>query len=127
MDHRSSCFSTLADHAPDDSNLGRYGYMGGRGGQSLAGQMGYRHHASNRSNSSDAVVPGLDTEDTALVNGSEAPSGPTVHRHSGVCAGCGSGFFMNLLGFDRFTKGKAVDWLARASKHVVSLNAYGTD
>ncbi|KAG6915477.1 hypothetical protein DXG01_011308 [Tephrocybe rancida] len=95
------------------SNLGRYGYMGGRGGQSLAGQMGHRHQ-SNRSGSSD--VPGVDTEDTALVNGSETPGGPAVHRHSGVCAGCGSGFFMNLLGFDRFTKGKAVDGLARASK-----------
>jgi hypothetical protein len=46
-------------------------------------------------------------------------SGVPPHSHKnggGVCAGCGSGFLMNLLGFDRFTKGKAVDGLARASK-----------
>ncbi|KAG5651913.1 hypothetical protein H0H81_006964 [Sphagnurus paluster] len=95
------------------SNLGRYGYMGGRGGQSLIGQMGHRHQHSRAGN----VVPGVDTEDTALVTGAETPvGGPAVHRHAGVCAGCGSGFFMNLLGFDRFTKGKAVDGLTRASK-----------
>ena len=33
-----------------------------------------------------------------------------------MCAGCGSGFLMNLLGFDRFTKGKAADGLARAAR-----------
>jgi hypothetical protein len=97
------------------SNLGRYGFMGGRGGASLAGQMGHRH-TSHRADSS-SVLPGIDTEDTALVSdaGTAAASG-TVHRHSGVCAGCGSGFLMNLLGFDRFTKGKAVDGLTRAGR-----------
>ncbi|KAF8064352.1 hypothetical protein FPV67DRAFT_217725 [Lyophyllum atratum] len=96
------------------SNLGRYGYMGGRGGQSLSGQMGHRHQ---RSGGGAGIVPGVDTEDTALVSGGGGDSnGPAVHRHAGVCAGCGSGFFMNLLGFDRFTKGKAVDGLARAGK-----------
>ncbi|KAF9037902.1 ankyrin [Hymenopellis radicata] len=57
------------------SNLGRYGFMGGRGGASMAGQMGHSHSRSGR-----------------------------------------RGFIMNLLGFDRFTKGKAVDGLARSSK-----------
>ncbi|KAG5337091.1 hypothetical protein C0989_010832 [Termitomyces sp. Mn162] len=95
------------------SNLGRYGYMGGRGGQSLAGQMGHRHQHRSPS---DTVVPGVDTEDTALVTGSDTSHGHSVHRHSGLCAGCGSGFLMNLLGFDRFTKGRAVDGLARAGK-----------
>ena len=91
------------------SNLGRYGFMGGRGGQSLAGQMGHRHRSAS-------VVPGVDSEDTALMNG-DAASTTSGHRHQhGSCAGCGSGFFMNLLGFDRFTKGKAVDGLARAGK-----------
>ncbi|KAF7420921.1 palmitoyltransferase akr1 [Pleurotus ostreatus] len=84
------------------SNLGRYGFMGGRGGSSLSGQAGHRH--SHR---------GADTEDTALV--SDAASSHT-HHHGAPCAGCGSGFLMNLLGLDRFTKGKAVDGLARASK-----------
>ncbi|KAF8637149.1 hypothetical protein AX17_003053 [Amanita inopinata Kibby_2008] len=93
------------------SNLGRYGYMGGRGGASLSGQMGHRHH--HRHPHSGSTLPGVDTEDAAL-NGSDTNS--VVHRHSGACAGCGSGFLMNLLGFDRFTKGKAVDGLARAGK-----------
>lgn len=73
------------------SNLGRYGFMGGRGGAgaSLSGQMGHRHqHAP-------------------------AAEGGHAHKHA---AGCGGGFLMNLLGFDRFTKGKAVNGLARAGK-----------
>ena len=91
------------------SNLGRYGYMGGRG-VSLGNQMGHRHrHAHHGS-----TLPGVDTEDASLV-GTEAGAS-AAHRHSGACAGCSSGFLMNLLGFDRFTKGKAVDGLTRASK-----------
>ena len=84
------------------SNLGRYGFMGGRGGSSLHGQMGHRHLA-------------LPSEDST---GSEGGlSGGHAHRHAhGMCAGCGSGFLMSLLGFDRFTKGKAADGLARAAK-----------
>ncbi|KAF9049653.1 zf-DHHC-domain-containing protein [Hymenopellis radicata] len=71
------------------SNLGRYGFMGGRGGASMAGQMGHSHSRSGTSSPD-----------------SEAP----VHNHRA------GGFIMNLLGFDRFTKGKAVDGLARSSK-----------
>ncbi|KAG7441231.1 palmitoyltransferase AKR1 [Guyanagaster necrorhizus] len=75
------------------SNLGRFGFMGGRGGASMNGQMGHRHSHQ-----------GLSTEDTALV------SSPPDHQHRA------GGFLMNLLGFDRFTKGKAVNGLARAGK-----------
>ena len=97
------------------SNLGRYGYMGGRGGQSLSGQMGHRHQQHRP----PSVVPGVDSEDTALMNGdagSASSGGEHLRHRHGLCGGCGSGFFMNLLGFDRFTKGKAVDGLARAGK-----------
>jgi hypothetical protein len=94
------------------SNLGRYGFLGGRGGASLAGQMGHRHRSSGGAGAEGEV----ETED-----GSASASPGVGHRHShghqhGSCAGCGSGFLMNLLGFDRFTKGKAVDGLARAGK-----------
>lgn len=95
------------------SNLGRYGYMGGRGGASYAGQMGHRHR-----HGAGSTIAGLDTEDTALV-GDAASSGSSshhAHHKHAACAGCGSSFLMNLLGFDRFTKGKAVDGLARAGK-----------
>jgi len=95
------------------SNLGRYGFMGGRGGANLSGQMSHRHGRRH----SDSMLSGVDTEDASL-NGNDGnnSSTGTVHRHAGICAGCGSGFLMNLLGFDRFTKGKAVDGLARAGK-----------
>ena len=90
------------------SNLGRYGFMGGRGGANLSGQMSQHHHHHGRRHDTDS-------EDASLADASSGNSG-VVHRHSGICAGCGSGFLMNLLGFDRFTKGKAVDGLARAGK-----------
>ncbi|OBZ74694.1 Palmitoyltransferase AKR1 [Grifola frondosa] len=78
------------------SNLGRYGFMGGRGGASMGAQMGHRHGSS---------------DDSSGAGGHQHHG----HRH-GVCAGCGGGFLMNLLGLDRFTKGKAADGLARAAK-----------
>ncbi|KAH9932845.1 palmitoyltransferase AKR1 [Amylocystis lapponica] len=82
------------------SNLGRYGFMGGRGGASLQTQMGHQHHRQG------AAGP----------EGAEGGAAPG-HKHShGMCAGCGSGFLMHLLGFDRFTRGKAADGLARAAR-----------
>ncbi|KAJ7726850.1 hypothetical protein DFH07DRAFT_757939 [Mycena maculata] len=83
------------------SNLGRYGFMGGRGGASLNGQMGHRHaHGS-------AQAPEADGDSSG------APPKP-------------SGFIMNLLGLDRFTRGKAVDGLARAGRasNPFDLGAY---
>jgi len=91
------------------SNLGRYGFMGGRGGANLSGQMSHRHGRRHDSDAEDASLIGNDGHSHSSDTG-------VVHRHSGICAGCGSGFLMNLLGFDRFTKGKAVDGLARAGK-----------
>lgn len=80
------------------SNLGRYGFMGGRAGASLAGQMGHRHTHQQQS-----------SEDGQLLGGESAH----VHRHQHTV--CGGGFLMQILGLDRFTKGKAADGLARAS------------
>lgn len=74
--------------------------MGGRGGASLSGQMGHRHRHGSTASS--------DSEDTALVGG-DSTGGSARHHHGG------GGFLMNLLGLDRFTKGKAVDGLARSS------------
>ncbi|KAJ7092433.1 hypothetical protein B0H15DRAFT_174047 [Mycena belliarum] len=86
------------------SNLGRYGFMGGRGGASLNGQMGHRHtHAHGATDSPEADAPA----------GTSAAAPP-------------SGFLMNLLGLDRFTRGKAVDGLARAGRasNPFDLGAY---
>lgn len=87
------------------SNLGRYGFMGGRGGASMSGQMGHQSQHRHASMSPDP-------DDVTTL---ESPASG-VHQHAGVCAGCGSGFLMNLLGLDRFTKGKATTGLARAGK-----------
>jgi len=74
------------------SNLGRYGFMGGRGGSSLGGQDGHQHQHAEGSDHSH-------------------------HKNAkrGICGG-GGGFLMKLTGLDRFTKGKAADGLARAGK-----------
>ncbi|KAJ7270610.1 hypothetical protein B0H12DRAFT_773443 [Mycena haematopus] len=79
------------------SNLGRYGFMGGRGGASLNGQMGHRHTHAH----------GAPTADGEL---DPSASGTPAHTNTS------SGFLMNLLGFDRFTRGRAASGLARASK-----------
>ena len=68
------------------TNLGRFGFMGGRGGTSLQGQQAHQHQ------------------------GEEGASGGHKHAHGK------SGFFMNLLGLDKYTKGKAADGLVRAAK-----------
>jgi hypothetical protein len=69
------------------SNLGRYGFMGGRGGPSPSMQQGHQH--------------------------THGDGAQTRHQHKKMC---GNGFMMQILGLDRFTKGKAVDGMARASK-----------
>ncbi|KAL1757982.1 hypothetical protein FB107DRAFT_259233 [Schizophyllum commune] len=91
------------------SNLGRYGFMGGRGGQSLAGQMGHRHRSSSVTGEDASLM-----SDAATTNITHGHGHTHGHRHG--CAGCGSGFLMHLLGFDRFTKGRAVDGLAMAGR-----------
>lgn len=93
------------------SNLGRYGYMGGRGGTSLRSQDGAMAKVY-RANPAAAE---------AAAHGDECK-----HKHSGRCGLpgriCGAlwmkitGPLFRLLGFDRFTKGKAVSGMARARR-----------
>ena len=82
------------------SNLGRYGFLGGRGGSSLGAQQGHSHHH-------------VHDEDDAMAGagaGEHAHAHAHAHKHTGGCWG----FIMNILGLDRFTKGKATEGLARA-------------
>lgn len=81
------------------SNLGRYGFMGGRGGASLSGQMGHRHQHAG--------------EQAADGPGGEAALDPAPSHSHAPCGG--GGFLMSILGFDRFTRGRAADGLKRAS------------
>ncbi|KAI0297046.1 DHHC palmitoyltransferase-domain-containing protein [Multifurca ochricompacta] len=88
------------------SNLGRYGFMGGRGG-SLTTQMGHRHtHAHSLQGDSEDALSG-----EATPTGGHPHGHGHAHRHT---SGCSTGFLMQLLGFDRFTSGKAANGLARA-------------
>jgi palmitoyltransferase ZDHHC13/17 len=92
------------------SNLGRYGFMGTRGG-SLATQMGHLRNHAPQGDSDDAL------------SGDSIPAGAHSHGHKHKHgSGCNSGFLMHLLGFDRFTSGKAANGLARAGHAVNPFN-----
>ena len=119
------------------SNLGRFGYMGGRGGSSLRDQSGAMRQAV-------AVGAGFGpmgaSEDAVAENGIAGPEGNVLasdhihgpgckhggHAHSlgpvGIGRFCGaaakaiSGPLMQLLGLDRFTKGKALGGMKRAGR-----------
>ncbi|KAF7312850.1 Palmitoyltransferase [Mycena kentingensis (nom. inval.)] len=83
------------------SNLGRYGFMGGRGGLG-AGQMGQ---------SAQGQRGGMSSPDTPDPHAGHGRAHAHAHAHGG---GCGN-FLLSILGLDRFTRGRAVDGLTRAS------------
>ncbi|CAG8601868.1 224_t:CDS:2 [Acaulospora colombiana] len=86
------------------SNLGRYGWMGGRG-TSLQGQMG-AVSALHAAGGTDAGADALPTTHT--------------HRHAhgqgGVLSGGRMGFLMKLMGLDRFTQSKDREGLIKLGK-----------
>lgn len=117
------------------SNLGRYGFMGGRGGASLREQSGAMKQAA--SVGAGIGPSGAGEEGTGGEAGSSGmmigPDGVGVHPHShhghhghrhshGIAGICGhlckaiSGPLMQVLGLDRFTKGKAVSGMRRAGR-----------
>jgi hypothetical protein len=87
------------------SNLGRYGFMGGRGG-SLPTQMSHRHSLALQTDTDDTL-----SAEVTPAEGHAHAHGRHHHQHG---SGCSTGFLMQLLGFDRFTSGKAANGLARA-------------
>lgn len=109
------------------SNLGRYGYMGGRGGTSLRDQHGALGNTQFRPMVAEDGTDGVD---------SSAPSGPGhghghgghnhAHNHNHRCGVVGSvcgalwhiitGPLFRLVGFDTFTRGRAVSGMARAGR-----------
>ncbi|KAK4687601.1 hypothetical protein P7C73_g2516, partial [Tremellales sp. Uapishka_1] len=118
------------------SNLGRYGYMGGRGGQSLREQSGAVKQPSSigagigpSGAEEEAIGPGgrVFPASAGHVHGANCKHGHGGHDHShgffgGLKRFCGaagracSGPMMQILGLDRFTKGKAVEGLKRAGR-----------
>lgn len=118
------------------SNLGRYGFMGGRGGQSLRDQSGAMRQAGTigaGSGMSGALENGV-TEVGGVVGADgnlvlpPPPDGTYDHAHGhhhhnhgivGCCKNLGkaiSGPLFKILGLDRFTKGKAMSGMARAGR-----------
>lgn len=100
------------------SNLGRYGYMGGRGGTSLRDQSGAVR-------GSTVFVPMPDPESD--LSHLPPPPGAAPHHHQHhrcgalgrICSALYAGItgpLFKLLGLDQFTKGKAVSGLARAGR-----------
>ncbi|KAF8438462.1 DHHC palmitoyltransferase-domain-containing protein [Boletus edulis BED1] len=114
------------------SNLGRYGFMGGRGvlaaGSGGAGvQMGHRHQHQQPHQHQHPHASGSERSD----EDSEAEGGVHKHnhRHGGIFAmatapGTCGGFMLNLLGLDRFTRGRAAHGLALASSSPRSRNPF---
>jgi hypothetical protein len=98
------------------SNLGRYGFMGGRGGQSLRDQSGAMKQAAAigagmgpSGASEEGVMPGDSNGD--------CQHGGKKHNHGvGACCSKLCAPVMQVLGLDRFTKGKAVSGMARAGR-----------
>lgn len=88
------------------SNLGRYGYMGGRAVTNIQ-QSQHSHDHDNHDHSHGA-------HGHRHKHGAAGGSSGGGNGHGGN-GGC-TGFVLNILGFDRFTRGKATEGLVRASK-----------
>ncbi|EIW76594.1 hypothetical protein CONPUDRAFT_157779 [Coniophora puteana RWD-64-598 SS2] len=118
------------------SNLGRFGFMGGRGGLAAGGagagmQMGHQHrghasagghgHGHGHAHAHEAAggEDGEGAQEGAEGGGGGAPKHAHAHRRS-LCGGlsapgtCGA-FVLNLTGLDRFTRGRAARGLQLAS------------
>jgi len=81
------------------TNLGRYGFMGGRAGANLNSQMGHRQQHMRSANLVGTDTNGDVSPEEGLV-GEASPALGHGHEHvhghhkSGLCAGCGGGFLM---------------------------------
>lgn len=120
------------------SNLGRYGFMGGRGGASLRDQSGalaamQSHAAASGSGGmgagalGEAALDPNDLEDGVVAPPPLPPVGSAAgslsshghaHGHAGHRHGPGGcfAFLLQILGLDRFTRGKAAHGLRLANK-----------
>ncbi|KAI5475300.1 Palmitoyltransferase AKR1 [Pseudohyphozyma bogoriensis] len=84
------------------SNVGRYGYMGGKPGISAAGQQGFIEKYTQ----------------TPADGGAEGHTHGPACNHGGKKSGGAkkAPFLFKILGIDRFTNGKAAEGLAKAGK-----------
>jgi palmitoyltransferase ZDHHC13/17 len=106
------------------SNLGRYGFMGGKGGSSMATQsnfMAQRAASLGAVGSLNAIAggadaDGLDGDAAAPSQGSSTQNKGHRHRHGVKAMICGAGnCLLSIVGLDLYTRGKAGEGLKRAS------------
>ncbi|SJX64539.1 related to AKR1-ankyrin repeat-containing protein [Sporisorium reilianum f. sp. reilianum] len=121
------------------SNLGRFGFMGGKGGQSYAGQTNFLAQHSARAQPGGAA-PGAtgrlhsiqkqfgdgnaQIDVNVSAGGDDEPAAPETSRHTHshskagvlkrICAN-GGGWLLSVVGLDLYTRGKAGEGLKRAS------------
>ncbi|SPO28948.1 related to AKR1 - ankyrin repeat-containing protein [Ustilago trichophora] len=119
------------------SNLGRFGFMGGKGGQSYAGQTNFiaQHSAQSRAQPGSSATDRLqgiqqkqqsDTNNGGQIGSSSLedsalPTSSHAHGHSHsklgmlkrICSSSGS-WLLSVVGLDLYTRGKAGEGLKRA-------------
>lgn len=108
------------------SNLGRYGFMGGRGVIGV-GQMGAQQNSNSSHDHGDSPISASASLEPVLGLHSHSPNHPQSLRGSGglltlpcricsICASCpGASFLLRITGLDRFTaRGGATRGLAAA-------------
>lgn len=104
------------------SNLGRYGYMGGRGGSSMSSQTSFME-ARAEAIRTNSVISGQQGSDAGLddvhdhTSGNPAGSTDRSHSHGlvGVMKGTGN-WLLSIVGLDLYTKGKGREGLKKASR-----------
>ncbi|UZJ51434.1 hypothetical protein CBS101457_000754 [Exobasidium rhododendri] len=124
------------------SNLGRYGFMGGKGGSSMSSQSGFMEARARNSGTSpidgtagfvqhqhgDGDDAGLDEENSTAGGGSTTSSTSSSaspnqskkgnHQHgtfTSVLGGSGN-WLLSIVGLDLYTKGKGGEGLKKASR-----------
>lgn len=107
------------------SNLGRYGFMGGKGGSSMASQENFFAQKLAAQNAAAAAAgPSLgaggdEVEGPEGVPIKKDPTTSTTHQHGGsplLVAKKAGNWLLSIVGLDLYTKGKAGQGLRRANK-----------
>lgn len=106
------------------SNLGRYGYMGGKGGSSMSSQTSFME-ARAETLQSNSVLSSQQGSDAGLdesgEGGGEGGGGTGTglgHRHGSFTALIGGtgNWLLSIVGLDLYTKGKGREGLKKASR-----------
>jgi ankyrin repeat protein len=103
------------------SNLGRYGYMGGKGGSSMTSQSGFMEARATALRNSGVPVErnGFVQQSDAAGMEEEGQAGTKSTHHHGTLTGFMGGtgnWLLSIVGLDLYTKGKGGEGLKKASR-----------